>query len=45
LVENNSVLQVVDKTTQKPTFSIIIPSLECVKFEADGYTIADLSEK
>ncbi len=45
LVENNSVLQVVDKTTQKPTFSIIIPSLECVKFEADGYTIADLPEK
>ena len=45
LVESNSVLQVVDKSTQKPTFSIVIPALECVKFEADGYNIADLPEK
>ena len=44
-IGDKSVMQVVDKSTQESLFSIIIPTIECVKFEADGYSIADLPEK
>ena len=44
VVWDGSVLQVQDKETEKVIFSITVPAEECVKLEADDYTVTDLSK-
>ena len=43
-IEDSSILQVCNKKTKVPVFSIAIPTENCVKFEAEDYKIVDLPE-
>jgi hypothetical protein len=44
IVQNGVTLKVYNKSDQKSIFTISIPAKECVKFEADNYSIVDLPE-
>ena len=44
-VQNSSVLRVCDKKDKSAVFSISLPTTECVKIDAENYTVVDLPEE
>jgi hypothetical protein len=45
VVQDGSVLKVIDKESDSSIFSISIPAERCSKVEADNYSISDLPQQ